>query len=53
VYKNADTDATLSAGAQSALAAGATLNVVAEPSSGAYYFATSEGTTWSFTRPEA
>lgn len=52
VYKNADTSATLSSGAQSALSAGATLNVVAVPASG-YYFATSEEDTWSFTRPAA
>lgn len=52
VYKNADTDATLSAGAQTALAIGATLNVVAVPASG-YYFATSEEDEWSFTRPTA
>jgi len=48
VYKNADTLATLSTGAQAALADGATLNVVAVPNSG-FHFATSEGDTWSFT----
>jgi hypothetical protein len=48
VYKNADTEATLVAGAQAALADGATLNVVAEPAAG-YYFASSENDTWSFT----
>lgn len=48
VYKNADTNATLVAGAQAALADGATLNVRAEPAAG-YYFATSEADTWSFT----
>jgi hypothetical protein len=48
VYKTADTEATLVAGAQAALADGATLNVVAEPAAG-YYFASSENDTWSFT----
>jgi len=48
VYKNADTLATLSTGAQAALADGATLNVVAVPNAG-FHFATSEGDTWSFT----
>jgi HK97 family phage prohead protease len=47
VYKNADTGATLSAGAQTALAAGDTLAVVAEPASG-YYF--QHTWYWSFTR---
>ena len=49
VYKNADTGATLSTGAQSALAVGATLNVVATPAAG-YYFETSMNDEWSFTR---
>jgi phage head maturation protease len=52
VYKNADTSATLSSGAQTALSAGATLNVLAVPASG-YYFETSEGDHWSFKRPAA
>jgi len=52
VYKNADTDATLTAGAQTALAAGATLNVRAEPAAD-YYFATNAEDEWSFTRPTA
>lgn len=52
VYKNADTDATLTAGAQTALAAGATLNVVAEPV-GAYYFASNADVSWTFKRPAA
>ena len=50
VYKNADTNATLTAGAQSALAVGATLNVLAVPASSAYYFANNEVDDWSFTR---
>lgn len=50
VYKNDDTNATLTAGAQAPLAAGATLNVRAEPASG-YYLASSEDDEWSFTRP--
>lgn len=48
VYKNADTNATLSTGAQAALANGATLNVIATPASG-FYLPTSEGDSWSFT----
>jgi hypothetical protein len=55
VYKNADTDATLSTGVQTALAAGASLDVVATPAAG-YYFAVS-GTPgideWTFKRPSA
>lgn len=50
-YKNAATNATLTAGAQAALAAGATLNVVAVPSGAGFYFSTSEDDTWGFTRP--
>jgi hypothetical protein len=52
VYKNADTNATLTAGAQSALAAGATLNVKAVPATG-YYFADNANDDFSYTRPEA
>ena len=48
VYKNA-AGTTLSAGAQSALASGASLVVNAFPASG-YYFGSSEGDTWTFTR---
>jgi hypothetical protein len=48
-YKNADTDATLSPGAQPALDTGETLNVVAEAASG-YFFATSASAYWSFTK---
>ena len=48
-YKNADTLATLTAGAQAPLADGATLNVKAVPASGTDYFATSEDDEWSFT----
>lgn len=50
VYKNADTLATLSAGPQTALAPGATLNVIATPSAG-FYFASNMEDEWSFTRP--
>jgi hypothetical protein len=49
-YKNADTTATLTAGPQTALGIGATLNVVATPTSASYYFATSDDDSWSFTR---
>jgi hypothetical protein len=52
VYKNADTEATLSAGAQTALAAGATLNVRADAASG-YFFANNAQDNWTFTRPTA
>jgi HK97 family phage prohead protease len=50
VYKNADTNATLTAGAQSALAAGATLNVLAVPAAG-YYFSDNASDEFEFTRP--
>lgn len=49
VYKKAD-GTTLVAGAQTALASGATLVVNATPATG-YYFSTSEEDSWSFTRP--
>lgn len=52
VYKNADTNATLTAGAQSALAAGDTLKVKAVPASG-YYFADNATDDFEFTRPSA
>jgi HK97 family phage prohead protease len=52
VYKNADTNATLTAGAQTALAEGDTLNVLAVPASG-YYFENNIDDEWSFTRPAA
>jgi HK97 family phage prohead protease len=52
VYKNDVTNATLSAGAQSALAAGATLRVRAEPAAG-YYLANNVEEEWSFTRDAA
>jgi HK97 family phage prohead protease len=49
VYKNADTGATLSSGAQTALAVGASMNVQALPASG-YYFANDANTLWPFYR---
>ena len=52
VYKNADTDATLSAGAQTALAEGASVKVKAVPAAG-YYFADDQHDEWTFTRDEA
>jgi hypothetical protein len=52
VYKNADTNATLTAGAQTALAAGATLKVKAVPASG-YYFRNNAEDEWTFKRPSA
>lgn len=50
VYKNDTTNATLTAGAQSALAAGASLTVRAEPASAAYYFADNVNEEWTYTR---
>lgn len=50
VYKNNDTQATLSAGAQAALASGATLNVIAVPDA-THYFESNVEDQWSFTRP--
>jgi HK97 family phage prohead protease len=49
-YTNADTGATLTAGAQAALDPDTTLNVEAVPASG-YYFSTSATANWRFTRP--
>jgi len=51
-YKNADTLATLSAGAQAPLAAGASLHVKAFPNTN-FYFATNAQDEWTFTRPAA
>ncbi len=49
VYKNADTDATLTAGASPyTVAPGDTLNVVATPATG-YYFESSDDDEWSYT----
>jgi hypothetical protein len=48
-YKNQETDATLSAGPQTAIAAGATISVVAVPNS-TYYFAHNTDADWDFTR---
>lgn len=49
VYKNA-AGTTLSAGAQTALASGASLTVNAFPTSGSYYFGNTENDSWTFTR---
>jgi hypothetical protein len=51
-YKNADTGATLSTGAQTALDPGATLNVVAVPAA-TYFVDDTMTSTWSFTRHHA
>ena len=48
-YYNADTDTELSAGAQPAVAAGATIEIEARPDSG-YYFPHNTDTDWEFTR---
>lgn len=50
VYKNAVSGATLSAGAQSALSAGASLYVQAFPATSGYYFEDSDDDEWTFTR---
>jgi HK97 family phage prohead protease len=53
VYKDGSpTGATLTAGAQTALAAGASKTVYAVPASG-YYFATNADSNWTFKRPAA
>lgn len=49
VYKNQDTDATLTAGAQTAIASGETISVVAVPAAG-YYFPHNFDADWEFTR---
>ncbi len=49
VYKNQDTDATLASGAQTAIAAGATISVQAVPAAG-YYFPYNFDADWDFTR---
>lgn len=48
-YRNDETDAVLSAGAQAAIASGATIYVRAYPTTG-YYFPHNFDATWSFTR---
>jgi hypothetical protein len=48
VYKNADTNATLTAGAQAALAVGAVLNVLATPATANDFFATNADDQWRF-----
>lgn len=53
VYKNDVTNATLTAGAQSALAAGATLKVKAVPASGYYFTDTVADGPWTYKRPSA
>lgn len=51
-YKNQQTEATLTAGAQTALAPGAALSVMAVPNTG-YYFPHNYDADWTFTRPLA
>lgn len=53
VYKNADTDATLSTGAQTALAAGAYINIKAVPASTSYYVSNTVDSYWTFVRNHA
>ena len=52
VYKNQDSGATLAAGAQAALAPGASVSVVATPAVG-YYFDHNLDADWTYTRPIA
>jgi HK97 family phage prohead protease len=52
-YKRGDTDATVTAGAMAALAAGANLRIYAVPASASYYFATSDDDSWVFSRDES
>ena len=52
VYKNEDTGVTMSTGAQTALAAGADVNIVAVPAAG-YYFDNNVEERWYFKRPSA
>jgi HK97 family phage prohead protease len=52
-YKRGDTDATVTAGAMTALAAGANLRIYAVPASASYYFSTSEDDSWVFSRDES
>jgi hypothetical protein len=49
VYRNDDTGVALTAGAQPAVAPGASITVAAEPATG-YYFAHNTDTDWTFTR---
>jgi hypothetical protein len=51
-YYNSETDALLTAGAQSAIAAGATVSIEARPDAG-YYFPHNTDDDWDFTRPSA
>jgi hypothetical protein len=53
VYKNRDTGATLSTGAQTALAAGAYMTVEAYPASSSYFLANTAASTWTFVRDHA
>ena len=48
-YKNQETDVTLTAGAQAAIVAGATISIVAVPNTG-YYFPHNFDADWDFTR---
>lgn len=50
VYKNKDTGATLSTGAQAAIASGTSITVIATPAAG-YYLADNINDEWTFTRP--
>lgn len=52
VYKNA-AGSTLSAGAQTAIAAGATVIIYAEPASSSYAFSNDNDDQWAFTREDA
>ena len=49
IYRNGDTDAALAAGAQPAIAAGESIEIVAEPDNG-YYFGHNTDNDWTFVR---
>ncbi len=53
VYKNADTEATITAGAMSALAAGASIRVKATPAATYYFRNTVDDGPWTYKRPAA
>lgn len=52
VYKNADTNATLTTGSPVTVAPGSALNVIAQPTAG-HYFANSENDQWTYSRRPA
>jgi hypothetical protein len=53
VYKNSATDVTISAGAMTALAAGASIKIYATPDTGYYFKDSAVDGPWTFKRPAA